>query len=249
MKLTNKTILITGASSGIGKAAALRFSEDKCNLILAARKQPDLDEVKKLCEEKGAKVKTVICDVTKEEDIKNLFSGTEVIDAVFNNAGIGFIDYIYQQDTSKIKTVLDTNVTGMIMVTRYASEYMMKQKHGHIIMTSSLAGLVPIPKWSVYVASKWAITGFTESIRAELSRFNIKVSSLHPGIIKTEFWDRGSIDYNPATATSVEAVANAVYSALFTNKHKIYIPFYVRIVYSTYRWFPWLAQKLINSIG
>lgn len=249
MKLTNKTILITGASSGIGKAAALRFAEDKCNLILAARNLNDLNEVKSLCEQKGSTVKVVVCDVTKEEDIKNMFSQITQLDAVFNNAGLGFVEKIYEMDTSHLKSIIDTNVLGMLMVTRYASEFMVKQKHGHIIMTSSLAGLIPIPDWSVYVASKWAITGFTKSIRAELAPYNVKVSSLHPGVIETQFWKRGSIEYNKATALTPEKVADVVYNGLFTNKHMLMVPFYTRMLYYGYKWFPWLAEFLLNFIG
>lgn len=249
MKLTGKTILITGASSGIGKAAAIRFASDKPNLILAARNLEDLNEVKKLCEEKGASVKVVVCDVTKEEDIKNMFKDIETLDAVFNNAGLGFDGKIFEQETSKIKTLVDVNVLGMMLVTRYASEIMVKQKHGHIIMTSSVAGLVPVPGFSVYSATKWAITGFTVCIRRELLKNNVKVSSLHPGRINTFFWERGGINSDLSTMTHADSVANAVYNALFTNTYKIYVPFYVRVIYLVYRWFPWLVELFLNNIG
>ncbi|MEO6728773.1 MAG: SDR family oxidoreductase [Candidatus Dojkabacteria bacterium] len=249
MKLTGKTILITGASSGIGKAAALRFAQDKCHLILAARNINELNEVKKLVEEKGSTAEVVTCDVSKEDDIKKMFAGIDKLDAVFNNAGLGFDGKIFEQDASKIKTLVDVNVLGMILVTKYASEIMVKQKYGHIIMTSSVAGLVPVPGFSVYSATKWAITGFTASVRRELSKHNVKVSSLHPGKIKTYFWKRGGIDSDEITMSSVDSVANAVYRALFTNIYKIHVPFYVRVIYLVYRWFPWLVEFFLNNIG
>jgi len=249
MKLTNKTILITGASSGIGKATAIKFSFDKCNLILAARNLNDLNEVKKICEENGSSVKVVVCDVSKIDDIKKMFTGITTLDAVFNNAGLGFDGKIFEQDISKIKTLVDVNVLGMILVTKYASEIMVKQKFGHIIMTSSVAGLLPVPGFSVYSATKWAITGFTSSIRRELLRNNVKVSSLHPGRIRTYFWKRGNINSDESTMTSADSVANAVYNALFTNRYKIYVPFYVRVIYLVYRWIPGLVELFLNNIG
>ncbi|MFS8130606.1 MAG: SDR family NAD(P)-dependent oxidoreductase [Candidatus Dojkabacteria bacterium] len=249
MKLTGKTILITGASSGIGKAAALRFAKDKCNLILAARNLKDLNTVKTSCEQLGSSVKVVVCDVTKEDDIKNMFKDIGTLDAVFNNAGLGFDGKIFEQESSKIKTLVDVNVLGMILVTKYASEIMVKQKYGHIIMTSSVAGLVPVPGFSVYAATKWAITGFTSSVRRELLKNNVKVSSLHPGRINTFFWKRGGINSDETTMSSADSVANAVYRALFTNTYKIYVPFYIRVIYLVYRWFPWLVEFFLNNIG
>ncbi len=232
MKFSEKKILITGASSGIGKAVALKVAEDGAEVILAARSK---DKLEKLAEEislLGGKPKIVVTDVTKDEDVKNLFlAATEdgkPLDGVFNNAGLGFIGNIYELTTDQIHKIIDVNVAGMIIVAKYAAEVMTRQKSGHIIMTSSLAGLVTLPQWSVYVASKWAITGFADCIRPELKPFNIQVTTIHPGGVKTEFFEKEKADIDISNlggdVISAEDVANQVYDVFFTNRKRVVLP-------------------------
>jgi short-subunit dehydrogenase len=141
---------------------------------------------------------------------------------------------------------------GMILVGKYAAEVMQRQNHGHIIFTSSLAGLVTLPDWSVYVASKWAITGFTDCIRYELKPFNVLVTSLHPGMVNTEFFakekanqDVMAFDKNPLTA---EQVAQEVYDALFTTKKRIVIPALSKSLAFLQRYLPGVKDTLITSM-
>ena len=194
MKFQDKSILITGASSGIGKAVALRVAQDKGTLILAARGEDKLNQVKQEVEKLGAKAYVIPTDVTDAEQVKSLFLKSQElvgnIDAVFNNAGLGHIAKINELTVEQIEQLINVNIKGMILVTKFASEVMTRQQNGHIIMTSSLAGLITLPQWSVYVASKWAITGFADSIRPEMAEYDVKVSTLHPGAVTTEFFDK-----------------------------------------------------------
>jgi short-subunit dehydrogenase len=255
MKLKGKNVLITGASSGIGKAFALKCANDSCNIFLASRSKGKLEEVKALIEERGSTAVVVPTDVTKANEVKELFleatKDGNTLDVVFNNAGLGHIANIYEQTVEEIESMVDVNVKGVLLVAKYASEVMVKQQYGHLILTSSLAGLITVPSWATYVATKWAITGFTDTIRMELKKYNIKVSSLHPGLVKTEFFEKEKAnmseeELNEQNAVTPEEVADAVYEALFTNKHKILVPSMVKSYAFINKYLPSVAEKLIE---
>jgi short-subunit dehydrogenase len=256
MKLTNKTIIITGASSGIGKALALRAAKDQATVVLAARSPEKLAEVAKQIEALGATAIVVPTDVSKSGDVRNLFikatENNRIVDVVFDNAGLGFIGKIWELTAEQIEQMISVNTLGMILVAKFAAEIMQRQRYGHLILTSSVAGLVTLPDWSVYVASKWAITGFADSIRYELEPQKILVTSLHPGIVNTEFFAKdkanqevGILEKNPLTA---EQVAEEVYNAIFTKKEKIIIPAMSKSIAWLQRFFPSGKDALINSL-
>lgn len=256
MKLKGKNVLITGASSGIGKAFALKCANDGCNIFLASRSKEKLEEVKALVEERGSTAVVVPTDVTKADEVKELFleatKDGRTLDVVFNNAGLGHIANIYEQTVEEIESMVDVNVKGVLYVAKYASEVMVKQQYGHLILTSSLAGLITVPSWATYVATKWAITGFTDSIRMELKKYNIKVTSLHPGLVKTEFFDKEKAnmseeELDQQNAVTPEEVADAVYEALFTNKHKILVPSIVKSYAFINKYLPSITEKLIEA--
>lgn len=258
MKLDNKTILITGASSGFGKAVALRMAQDNCTLILTARNLEKLAQVEMEIKAVNPKVKTKIiqADLTKIEDIKNLFSQvkefTPTLDLVFNNAGLGHVDYLINQTDEQVKEMVDVNVTSMILVSKYSAEIMVKQKFGHIIMTSSLAGLISVPQWAVYVASKWAITGFASSLEMELKPYNILVSTIHPGPVDTEFFDKekANIEHkNLVSVIPVSEVSNKVYEISLKKGGQHPIPSMAKTYHILYRFFPGLTKSLIQKMA
>lgn len=256
MKLQGKTILVTGASSGIGMGYALRVAKDGATVILAARRLDKLNEVKAKVEELGGKAEVYPTDVTDKQQVKELFlkatEGGRPLDIVFNNAGIGFIGNIYDIPADEIEKVLDINVKGMIMVGKYATEVMVRQNFGHIIFCSSLAGLITLPQWSVYVASKWAITGFADTIRTELKPFNIKITTLHPGAVTTEFFDpqKANIDISKmGKALTTDEVAEEVYKATLTDKKRVIIPGSSQTFANVYRFFPKIAEKMIENMA
>ncbi len=256
MKLKDKTILITGASSGIGKAMALKAAKDGATVILASRTKESLVAVKKEVESLGGRGIVIPTDVTKADEVRSLFveatKNGRILDVVFNNAGLGYIANIYELTTEEIERVIDTNVKGAIFVSKFASEVLVRQKHGHLVITSSLAGLITLPQWSVYVASKWAMTAFADSIRPELNPFNVKVTTLHPGAVKTEFFDKDKADIDIekiGEAITPEEVADAVYDALFTDKRKIKIPSMTKSYSLLYKYLPGLVEKLIERMA
>jgi uncharacterized protein len=254
MKLKNKTVLITGASSGIGRALAIRCAKDGANLILASRNLEKLQEVAKQVELNGGKAEIVICDVSKTEDIKNLFlkatSNGRVLDVVFNNAGLGFIAPLTSLTTKEIEEMIDVNIKGMIQVAKFSSEVFSRQKYGHLFFTSSIAGLVSLAEWSVYVGTKWAITGFAASIRNEFKSFGAKVTTINPGPVATNFFsdEKADIDFNKlGGAMTSEYVAEKAYKYIFKNKKQIILPSIAMFVTFLYRIFPNIMSFIFDK--
>jgi hypothetical protein len=255
-KLKNKSVLITGGSSGIGRAFALRCARDGAKVMIAARRKHKLEKVKAEIDNVGGKGFFKVTDVTKPDQVKAMFEAAVeqlgCVDIVFNNAGLGYVKRIYELGDKEIAKMINVNVLGMTYVAKYAAQVMKEQKQGHLINTSSLAGLITLPQWSVYVATKWAVTGLTDSIRQELKPFNVNVTSLHPGAVNTEFFskDKANIDLSELEqATTPQKVAEAVYQAALTNKRKVLVPDMAKNYSLLYKFLPGLTEKMIENMG
>ena len=188
-KAETKTILITGASSGIGEATVRLFSRRKWN-VLATMRNPD--QAGELATLPGVTVLRL--DVTDLASIRQALSDGlakhEAIDVVVNNAGYGMVGAFEASSAEGVERQFATNVFGLMNVTREALPAMRERKSGTIINISSVGGRVTFPLYSVYHASKFAVEGFSESLQYELRQFNIRVKLIEPGPIKTPFYDR-----------------------------------------------------------
>ena len=192
-KLKNKTVLITGASAGIGKACADQFAEAGANLILAARR---FDRIKKLSEEISkkyrVKTKALKLDVRNYDEVSTTLASLEKkwkrIDILVNNAGLakGF-DKIYKGKIEDWNEMIDTNIKGLLYVTRWVLPHMVKRKSGHVINIGSIAGHDTYPSGNVYAATKFAVNAISKSIRMDILDKGIRVSSIDPGLVETEF--------------------------------------------------------------
>lgn len=191
--LKNKIVFITGASSGIGKACAEVFASKGTNLILCARRIDRLNELKKTLV-KRYKVKVIILqlDVRKLPDVKKVIGSLPAywkqIDILLNNAGLarGF-SKVYEADIAHWEEMIDTNVKGLLYVTRTVLPMMVSRGIGHIINIGSTAGHEVYPMGNVYCASKFAVKALTQSIRVDVLDKNIKVTEVDPGMVLTEF--------------------------------------------------------------
>lgn len=184
-----KTVLITGSSTGIGRAAAILFQKKGWNVI-ASMRNPDK-------ETELLKHPNVFCarlDVTSAESVSEAIQKSiqrfGKIDVVVNNAGYGLTGPFEGVTEAQIYKQFETNVFGLMRVVRTVLPYFREQKSGTIINVSSIGGRIVFPYYSLYHASKWAVEGFTESLRFEVEPLGIKVRLVEPGPIKTDFYDR-----------------------------------------------------------
>lgn len=188
----SKTIFITGTSSGIGKATAKYFHEKGWKVIATMRTPEKETELNKL-----ENVILLPLDVTNLEQINETVEKaiTIGVDVVFNNAGYGLVGALEALSDEKITKMLNTNLLGVIRITKAFIPYFRKKKSGMFITTTSLGGFVGFPIYSIYHASKFALEGWSESLSFELSKFNINVKTIAPGYIHTDFITR-SLDKN-----------------------------------------------------
>lgn len=181
----NKTVIITGASSGIGRACAVEFASKGANIVLAARQYQSLVELGRELERKyHIRSYSVQCDVSKEEDCKHLIDQTikefSGIDLLINNAGISMRALFKDLDLNVLKTLMDVNFWGTVYCTKYALPSLLSSK-GSIVSISSIAGYRGLPGRTGYSASKFAMNGFMESLRVENLKTGLHVMVACPG--------------------------------------------------------------------
>lgn len=189
--MKQKTALITGATSGIGKATAIEFAKHNINLVLCGRRQERLDSLKKQLEEQVA-VHTLTFDVRNREAvfkaIESLPETFKTIDILINNAGNAHgLDTIQEGNLDDWDAMMDGNVKGLLYVSKALIPHMVERQSGHIINIGSSAGKEVYPKGNVYCASKHAVLAVTEGMRIDLNPYGIKVGAVNPGLVETEF--------------------------------------------------------------
>jgi len=192
-RMKDKIIFITGASSGIGKACAEAFAAEKADLILAARRFERLKEQAENLEKKfGIRTRIIELDVRDFNSVKESFNALpdewKKVDVLVNNAGLARgLDKIYEGDLNNWEEMIDTNVKGLLYVTRNVLPVMVERKKGHVINIGSTAGHEVYPNGNVYCATKFAVQAITKSIRMDCLEHQIKVSTVNPGLVETEF--------------------------------------------------------------
>lgn len=187
--LKNKVIWITGASSGIGEALAYSFAHHGAKLILSSRNVKALEKVKKNCIGTHSEIHILPLDLsklktlnTRAEQALNIFGR---IDIMIHNAGVALRDYAANTDIEIDKKIMNTNYFGPVILTKSILSSMQEKKSGHFIIISSVSGKYGVPKLSSYCASKHALHGFFESLRAEVTENNIKITMVVPGFVRT----------------------------------------------------------------
>jgi NADP-dependent 3-hydroxy acid dehydrogenase YdfG len=192
--LKGKVVLITGASSGFGEDAARLFAAEGARVVITARRLERLQAQAALMQAAPGEVLVLPMDVTVRADIesavKTVIQKYGRIDILFNNAGFGRFTWFDNLEPCDVQTLIDVNLTGLILVTQIVLPYMLAQKSGHIINMSSVAGWIGAPLYSVYGATKFGVRGFTDSLRREVGLQGVKVSGIYPGPAATELGHR-----------------------------------------------------------
>jgi serine 3-dehydrogenase len=191
--LHGNSVLITGASSGIGAATAHAFAREKCNLLLAARRRDRIDQLARhLADKYAITAQAITLDVTKQKDVDaalaSLSTTWEQIDILVNNAGLSRgLTKLQEGDIGDWEEMIDTNIKGLLYVTRSILPGMVKLKKGHIINIGSIAGHQLYPAGNVYCATKFAVKALSEGLRLDLLGTGVRVTSVDPGMVQTEF--------------------------------------------------------------
>lgn len=237
--LKDKVVLITGASSGFGAAAAKLFAQEGCKVVLAARRMERLEHMAREIHTAGGDALPVSVDVTQpaqiNEMVKTALGQYGQIDILFNNAGFGRLDWFEALDPIKdIQGQITVDLLGVMWTARAILPQMYKQRSGHIINMCSLSGWAAPPLYTVYSAAKFGVRGFTEALRREALPFGVKVSAIYPGGAATEF--QKHIGQNKAKqrfrtpawlALTAEDVARAVVGVAKRPRRSLILPWMI----------------------
>jgi 3-hydroxy acid dehydrogenase / malonic semialdehyde reductase len=193
ISLTNSIVCITGASSGIGAACAREFARHGTALLLAARRKDRLRSLAaELSAEHGVRTHILPLDVTRQPDVEHAFNTLppewNTIDILVNNAGLSRgLDKLHEGKIQDWEEMIDTNVKGLLYVSRVVAPGMVERKRGHIINLGSIAGHQVYPGGNVYCATKYAVAAISQGLKMDLLGTGVRVCSVDPGLVETEF--------------------------------------------------------------
>ena len=215
-------ILITGASSGIGKDMAKVLAKKENEIIIIARDENKLNQTKKELEEKGAKVKSIVADLSNEENCKEIYKKVPDIDILINNAGFGDCGNFTKTSLEKELNMIKTNIIAYHILTKLYLKDMKQKDKGQILNVASIAGFMPGPLMATYYATKAYVVRLSEAIREELKKekSNVKISILCPGPVDTNFNNVADVEFSIKGLSSKYV---AKYAVKKLEKNKFYI--------------------------
>ncbi len=262
MNFSNKIVWITGASSGIGKALAMELSKQNVKLILSSRNENALNQVKNECENSST-IKILPLNL---EDYTNLFLKVEEalllfgsVDVLFNNGGISQRSLAKDTFIEVDKRIMDINYLGTVALTKALLPHFIKKNNGYFVVTTSIVGKIGTPLRSSYAASKHALHGFFDSLRAEVYPNNIKVTLACPGFVQTNVslnaltgdgTPQDKMDSATKNGLTSEAFAKLLLKAVKREKQEIYIGgFKEKLGVFTKRFFPKILSTMIRKMA
>ncbi len=249
-----KVTVITGAGSGIGRATALAFAAQGADLVIVDKEEDRIAEAAKEIEARGARVlarKVDVSDRTQVEDLsKYVIKERSRVDILYNNAGIGVGGSFECTSLEEWERIFSINFWGVLYGIKAFLPHMIERRYGHIVNTSSLAGLCAIPGMSAYCSTKFAVAGLGEALRAEVRRYGIGVSTICPGVINTRVVADGCMNLREESRANRQAVvefykkfgwppervARAVLSAVRHNRSVVPV--------GPEAWFQWFGKRL-----
>lgn len=250
-----KVIVITGASSGIGETTALLAAQHGATPILLARSKDALASLANRIQPLQPDVSYYVCDVTDENQIQDVVARIieryKNVDIWVNNAGYGVFDDVLHAQMADIVGMMDVNYLGVVRCTRAILPHMKARGQGNIINVASLAGKLATPNSSAYSASKFAVIGYTHSVRAEVKPFGVHVSAVNPGPVRTPFFERADTSGNyrrnvEKFMIDPETVAKGILLAATTGQAEVTLPRYMRVGVVLHHVFPRLFERLLG---
>ncbi|HKM42942.1 MAG TPA: SDR family oxidoreductase [Limnochordia bacterium] len=258
-RLRGKIILITGASGGLGEQVAYEAARQGASVIVTARREERLIAVREKCRDlSGREAFSHVLDVGDRMQISKVLNRIVgetdgKIDVLVNSAGFGLFESALDTPTNVTEEMFRVNVLGLIQITQKVALAMKKRGSGHIINISSQAGKMATPKSAVYAGTKFAVRGYSNALRLELKPLGIYVTTVNPGPIKTEFFDKADQDGSYLArierwALETEDVAKKIVECMLTNKREINLPRLMEVGSRFYVTFPRLGDYLASTI-
>jgi short-subunit dehydrogenase len=264
----NSVAIVTGAASGIGRALALRLAQEKiAGIAIADVNETGLQETAAMLEETGVPVSAHIVDVSKLDDIQKLAAETIAkhgrVTHLINNAGVALVGNVEDVSFDDIQWLMGINFWGTVYGTKIFLPIFREQGHGHIVNVSSVFGIIAPPGQATYCASKFAVRGFTESLRHELEGSNIRVSSVHPGGIKTNICNDSRVGdkatdadkkqvkkfFDRASPTTAKQAAETIVTGIKNKDVRILIGSDAKRIDKIQRWFPKKYFAVMNYLS
>jgi len=248
-----KVVLITGASSGIGKNVALALANYGTKLVIVARREKKLIQTTRQLRKLKIKVLPIIGDIRTRDDRARIVEQTMKnfgrIDVLINNAGLGKANLFLEQPISEIDELIETNVLGLIKMSKLVIPIMKEQNNGHIINLSSSLAFLPVYPFAVYCATKSAVKTFSDCIRNEVKAYGIKISTVFPGPYGTEFHKVAGLDDSSYQSYSVSRLAEKIARLVIKPKDNLIQPwFFIPLIWITTR-FRFIKRKITSPIS
>lgn len=254
MDFSNKVVVITGASSGIGEASAEEFAKRKSTVVLVARRKENLESVARNLAKYGNEILICQCDVSKWQEVEQL-SKTVLdkfgrINILVNNAGFAIYGSVLELKVQEIESQMATNYFGMVYCIKAFLPKMLEQKTGHIVNVASVAGSFGLPGIASYCASKFAMLGFSEGLYHELKGSGIGITVVSPIMVQTNFFNHPTFKsipkYSP-TSLSSKTVAKAILKASSSPRLEIIVPPFVRGAVWLKHTIPYLINPILGA--
>lgn len=228
--LSGKTVVITGASSGIGRATAIEMARRGAHVVLAARRIDALEQTAAQCRVLGVRATAIATDVRDRAQCHSLIAMAGEIDVLVNNAGFAVFDAVADADEEQVRAMMETNYLGTFHCTQAVLPQMLARRRGSIVNVSSIAGIMGYARMSAYCASKFATIGFTEALRDEVAGHGLRVALVCPGTTETGFFETADREKMPGAsrligAVKPERIARAICDAAIDGEYRRIIPF------------------------
>ncbi|MEK7719815.1 MAG: SDR family oxidoreductase [Bacteroidota bacterium] len=259
--INSKIIWITGASSGIGEALALKWAAPGIQLVLSGRNRNQLEIVAGNCKKQGAEVLALAFDLAVPEEVGSAVATVQSafprVDILVNNGGISQRSLLIDTPMEVARKIMEVDFWGHAGLTRQILPFMVKSGGGHIVVVSSLTGLFGFPQRSAYAAAKHALHGYFETLRLEHFRDNIRVTMVCPGMVKTNIsihslistgGEHGLMDKGQEEGVSAAYCANKIVKAVNSNRKEVIIGKKDVIMPYLKRYIPWLFYKIAQRI-
>lgn len=257
-EIRGKTVLVTGAASGIGRAISLRLAAEGATLFLIDIDENGLAETAIESRKHGVEVVTRRCNVAEPREVSaavaEALSRWDGVDILVNNAGITYYGKVERMAADHWDRLMRVNLLSHIQFTRELLPSLLARREAHVLNVCSVLGLVGMPKVTAYCASKFGMVGFSEALRNELGREGLGVTALCPGFVRTNLFTNAPLDAKveehkippKAITTTPERVANAAVKAIYRNRRLVVMEPFARLMYATKRFAPWILDGIFH---